>query len=180
MSTQPPRDREQNRLSARVGRYARVGANMGGLAAKIAGARVFGYTIDNEKQAAELAAALGGLGDDSMTGGAGRDTFVWRAGDNGSDTISDFHIDPAGVTSDVLDLSELLSGVDADSATLDNYLTFAFGNDTVISVSVTPGGAPVQDITLAGVDLADLYGTTNEAAVIDSLLADNALKVDNT
>ncbi|MEB2328388.1 MAG: type I secretion C-terminal target domain-containing protein, partial [Pseudomonas sp.] len=123
---------------------------------------------------------IGGLGDDSMTGGAGRDTFVWRAGDNGSDTISDFHIDPAGVTSDVLDLSELLSGVDADSATLDNYLTFAFGNDTVISVSVTPGGAPVQDITLAGVDLADLYGTTNEATVIDSLLADNALKVDNT
>ena len=123
---------------------------------------------------------IGGLGDDSMTGGAGRDTFVWRAGDNGSDTISDFHIDPAGVASDVLDLSELLSGVDADSATLDNYLTFAFGNDTVISVSVTPGGAPVQDITLAGVDLADLYGTTNEATVIDSLLADNILKVDNT
>lgn len=61
MSTQPPRDREQNRLTARVGRYARVGANMSGLAAKIAGARVFGYTIDNEKQAAELAAALGGL-----------------------------------------------------------------------------------------------------------------------
>ena len=123
---------------------------------------------------------IGGLGDDSMTGGAGRDTFVWRAGDNGSDTISDFHIDPTGAASDVLDLSELLSGVDADSATLDNYLTFAFGNDTVISVSVTPGGAPVQDITLAGVDLADLYGTTNEATVIDSLLADNILKVDNT
>ncbi|EIK51293.1 outer membrane adhesin-like protein, partial [Stutzerimonas stutzeri TS44] len=122
---------------------------------------------------------IGGLGDDSMTGGAGRDTFVWRAGDNGSDTISDFHIDPAGITSDVLDLSELLSGVDGDSATLDNYLTFAFGSDTVISVSVTSGGAPVQDITLAGVDLAQLYGTTNEAAVIDSLLADNALKVDN-
>ncbi|WP_425089547.1 ABC1 kinase family protein [Stappia sp.] len=57
----PPRDREQNRMSARVGRYARVGANVGGLAAKLAGARVFGYQIDNEKQAAELAAALGGL-----------------------------------------------------------------------------------------------------------------------
>lgn len=48
-------------MSARVGRYARVGANVGGLAAKLAGARVFGYQIDNEKQAAELAAALGGL-----------------------------------------------------------------------------------------------------------------------
>ncbi|WP_029059442.1 ABC1 kinase family protein [Stappia stellulata] len=61
MSTTPPRDREQNRMSARVGRYARVGANMSGLAAKLAGARVFGYQVDNEKQAAELAAALGGL-----------------------------------------------------------------------------------------------------------------------
>ncbi|MCF7204055.1 type I secretion C-terminal target domain-containing protein [Pseudomonas oligotrophica] len=123
---------------------------------------------------------IGGLGDDSMTGGAGRDTFVWRMGDNGSDTITDFHIDPDGATSDVLDLSELLVGVDSDGATLDSYLTFAFGDSTTISVSVTPGGAPVQDITLAGVDLAQLYGTTNEAAVIDSLIADNALKVDNT
>ncbi|SDU35679.1 AarF/ABC1/UbiB kinase family protein [Stappia sp. ES.058] len=61
MPTTPPRDREQNRMSARVGRYARVGANVGGLAAKLAGARVFGYEVDNEKQAAELAAALGGL-----------------------------------------------------------------------------------------------------------------------
>lgn len=56
-----PRDREQNRLSARVGRYARVGTNMGGIAAKLAGQRFFGMDVDNEKQAVELAAALGGL-----------------------------------------------------------------------------------------------------------------------
>ncbi|MTI45035.1 putative unusual protein kinase regulating ubiquinone biosynthesis (AarF/ABC1/UbiB family) [Roseibium hamelinense] len=55
------RDREGNRFSARVGRYARVGTNVGGIAAKLAGARVFGFDIDNEKNAAELAAALGGL-----------------------------------------------------------------------------------------------------------------------
>jgi len=61
MSTSPPRDREKNRASARFGRYARVGANMSGLAAKLAGARVFGFEVDNEKQAADLAAALGGL-----------------------------------------------------------------------------------------------------------------------
>ena len=61
MSKPPARDSEKNRLSARVGRYARVGANMSGLAAKLAGARVFGYEIDNGRQAAELAAALGGL-----------------------------------------------------------------------------------------------------------------------
>lgn len=55
------KDREGNRLSARMGRYARVGTNMGGIAAKVAGARLFGLDLDNEKNAAELAAALGGL-----------------------------------------------------------------------------------------------------------------------
>ncbi|MBN9672420.1 ABC1 kinase family protein [Roseibium aggregatum] len=55
------RDRESNRLSARMGRYAKVGTNMGGLAAKVAGAKLFGRELDNAKNAAELAAALGGL-----------------------------------------------------------------------------------------------------------------------
>ncbi|ADZ69307.1 ABC1 kinase family protein [Polymorphum gilvum] len=55
------RDREANRLTARVGRYARVGTNVGGIAAKLAGARLLGMDLDNEKGAADLAAALGGL-----------------------------------------------------------------------------------------------------------------------
>ncbi|MBO6508605.1 MAG: AarF/ABC1/UbiB kinase family protein, partial [Roseibium sp.] len=55
------KDRESNRLSARMGRYAKVGTNMGGIAAKVAGARLFGMELDNSKNAAELAAALGGL-----------------------------------------------------------------------------------------------------------------------
>jgi len=55
------RDRESNRLSARVGRYAKVGTNMGGIAAKVAGAKLLGMDLDNGKNAAELAAALGGL-----------------------------------------------------------------------------------------------------------------------
>lgn len=55
------RDRESNRLSARVGRYAKVGTNMGGIAAKFAGAKLLGMDLDNGKNAAELAAALGGL-----------------------------------------------------------------------------------------------------------------------
>jgi predicted unusual protein kinase regulating ubiquinone biosynthesis (AarF/ABC1/UbiB family) len=54
-------DRERNRLSARAKRYARVGANVGGVAAKMAGARFFGMDIDRAKNALDLAAALGGL-----------------------------------------------------------------------------------------------------------------------
>jgi predicted unusual protein kinase regulating ubiquinone biosynthesis (AarF/ABC1/UbiB family) len=54
-------DREANRFSARAARYARVGANMGGVAARIAGARFLGMALDRGQNAIELAAALGGL-----------------------------------------------------------------------------------------------------------------------
>src|ERR1700750_850673 len=54
-------DREANRFSARAARYARVGANVGGVAARIAGARLLGLTRDRSRNAMELATALGGL-----------------------------------------------------------------------------------------------------------------------
>src|SRR5215468_10358794 len=54
-------DREANRFSARAARYARVGANMSGVAARLAGARFLGLALDRGQNAAELAAALGGL-----------------------------------------------------------------------------------------------------------------------
>ncbi|MCW2306137.1 ABC1 kinase family protein [Rhodobium gokarnense] len=55
------KDSEANRFSGRVRRYARVGTNMGGLAARMAGTRFFGGDADHDRNAAELAAALGGL-----------------------------------------------------------------------------------------------------------------------
>ena len=53
-------DSEANRFSARAARYARVGANMSGVAARMAGTRLFGANgqITN---AAALTQALGGL-----------------------------------------------------------------------------------------------------------------------
>src|SRR4029079_17168414 len=54
-------DREAHRFSARAARYARVGANVGGVAARIAGARLFGLTLDRGRNAMELAGARGGL-----------------------------------------------------------------------------------------------------------------------
>ncbi len=56
-----PVDQERNRFSARAVRYARVGANVGGVAAKIAAARLFGGDLDRARNAGELTAALGGL-----------------------------------------------------------------------------------------------------------------------
>lgn len=52
-------DREANRFSARASRYARVGANVGTVAARMAGARLFGG--EGTTNAAALAQALGGL-----------------------------------------------------------------------------------------------------------------------
>jgi predicted unusual protein kinase regulating ubiquinone biosynthesis (AarF/ABC1/UbiB family) len=54
-------DSEANRFSARARRYARVGTDVGGVAARIAGARLFGLGLDRGRNAAQLAAALGGL-----------------------------------------------------------------------------------------------------------------------
>ena len=52
---------EENRLSARAARYLRVGGNVGTIAAKVAGQRLFGFEADKSKDAVELARALGGL-----------------------------------------------------------------------------------------------------------------------
>lgn len=52
---------EENRFSARAARYVKVGANVGGLAARVAGERLFGVEHDMARGAADLAAALGGL-----------------------------------------------------------------------------------------------------------------------
>ena len=53
------KDEEENRLTARAARYMRVGTNVGAVAARVAGQRLFG--LDDTNNAAALAAALGGL-----------------------------------------------------------------------------------------------------------------------
>ena len=57
----PPNDRERNRFTARARRYAKVGTQLSGTAARFAGARFFGVPLDRAANALELAAALGGL-----------------------------------------------------------------------------------------------------------------------
>jgi predicted unusual protein kinase regulating ubiquinone biosynthesis (AarF/ABC1/UbiB family) len=54
-------DDEANRFSARAARYARVGGNLGVMAARVAGGRLLGIEQDPSRNAAELAAALGAL-----------------------------------------------------------------------------------------------------------------------
>ncbi|MCC2665371.1 MAG: hypothetical protein K0S35_3293 [Geminicoccaceae bacterium] len=56
-----PDSRAENTLGGRVRRYAQVSGTMGGLAARLAGARFLGISIDRASHAEELRAALGGL-----------------------------------------------------------------------------------------------------------------------
>ncbi len=54
-------DDEANRFSRRMRRYAQVGTGVSGVAARLAGNAVFGSRLDREKNAEQLARALGGL-----------------------------------------------------------------------------------------------------------------------
>ncbi|QQS11995.1 MAG: AarF/ABC1/UbiB kinase family protein [Rhodospirillales bacterium] len=56
-----PPDDESDSLFGRVGRYARVGASVGGVAARLAGQRYLGFEVDRDRDAGKLRAALGGL-----------------------------------------------------------------------------------------------------------------------
>lgn len=59
--TGPDQDAERNRVSARTLRYARVGMGLGGVAARMAGARLFKSEGRDVSNAFALAQALGGL-----------------------------------------------------------------------------------------------------------------------
>ncbi len=52
---------EGDSLGGRLGRYARVGSSMGGLAMRLAGERYLGLSLDRDRHATDLKAALGGL-----------------------------------------------------------------------------------------------------------------------
>jgi len=54
-------DAERNRFSGRATRYARVGGNMSGVAAKMIASRLFGGSVDHDRNAQELTRALGNL-----------------------------------------------------------------------------------------------------------------------
>ncbi|MGE0715874.1 MAG: ABC1 kinase family protein, partial [Alphaproteobacteria bacterium] len=52
---------DENNLGGRLRRYARVSTTVGGMAARVAGGRLLGLTLDQERHAAEVRAALGGI-----------------------------------------------------------------------------------------------------------------------
>ena len=110
---------------------------------------------------------IGGNGDDWLTGGQGVDTFSWKAGETGTDHITDFE-----VNKDKLDLSDLLLGEEHNS--LEQYFQFSVEDgNTTISIDVDLNGEFDQHIVLDGVDLFATYGS-DESDIINGLLGSNS------
>ncbi|MGF1619233.1 MAG: M10 family metallopeptidase C-terminal domain-containing protein [Rhodomicrobiaceae bacterium] len=91
--------------------------------------------------------ADGGLGADTLTGGAGRDRFAYHSVEEGGDTITDFETGPAG---DVIDLSVFAARwnwADADIVKA-GYARFVQDGDNVLAQVDQDGGGD-NFVTLA-------------------------------
>jgi surface adhesion protein len=119
---------------------------------------------------------MGGQGNDILIGGSGADTFVWKAGDSGSDVIKDFKASEG----DRIDLRDLLQG--ETGSTIDNFLKITTV-DGVSSLQVSSAGkfngadaaAAQPDVTIK------LEGNNWSSANINSLIAgsDPTIKIDH-
>lgn len=127
---------------------------------------------------------FGTAGNDILTGGGGKDIFVWNAGDEGiagtpaMDIVTDFNI----AEGDVLDFSDILVG--EESGNLTDFISITEdGSDIVIELK--PDATDVtQIVTLQGKSLADLglggFDTsTQQAEMINKLVQDGHVSVDS-
>ncbi|UJF22612.1 VCBS domain-containing protein [Shewanella sp. OMA3-2] len=116
---------------------------------------------------------IGGLGDDVLRGDSGNDTFVWQKGEFGNDIITDFNR-----LEDKIDLRDLL--INEEYNNLENLLNFSYNakGSSIIEIDADGDGVFEQTITLDGVDLAGIYGSSVEGVIINGLLKDGALIVD--
>lgn len=138
-------------------------------------------SISMQTQSDGINTLAASLLDDLLTGGAGRDTFEFSAGTQGSvgapsvDTITDFN---ATVSSgDVIDLTNL-TGVAATGVALDNVIDISeTGGNTTFHIK--PNTSDItQEIILQGVALTDIVtgaGGMTEAQVLQQMLDDQQL-----
>ncbi|MHC8336884.1 retention module-containing protein [Pseudomonas sp. HLT2-19-2] len=119
---------------------------------------------------------MGGQGNDILIGGSGVDTFVWKAGDTGSDVIKDFKASEG----DRIDLRDLLQG--ETGSTIDNFLKITTV-DGVSSLQVSSAGKfNGADAAAAAPDATiKLEGNNWSTANIHSLIAgsDPTIKIDH-
>jgi hypothetical protein len=107
----------------------------------------------------------GGLGHDTLEGGAGSDTYVYRAANEGTDTIIGFQ---TGAGGDVLDLHDVLQGFEVGDDANDFVNLVESGGNTTVQVDINgaTGGSHFTDVCV-------LSGATG--ATVDNLVADGNL-----
>ena len=119
---------------------------------------------------------MGGKGNDTLIGGLGGDTFVWKAGDTGNDVIKDFK----AAEGDRIDLRDLLQG--ETGSTIDNFLKITTSGG-VSSLEVnTAGKFNSNDAAAAKADVTiKLEGNNWSTANLHNLIAgsDPTIKVDH-
>ncbi|MCB9948115.1 MAG: type I secretion C-terminal target domain-containing protein [Rhodospirillaceae bacterium] len=93
---------------------------------------------------------FGGDGSDILSGGSGSDTFGFLSTDTGIDTILDFDFsNDANPDNDVLDLSDLLSGVAGiDQTNIGDYVQVDAGGNVFVDADGTGAGAAQQVATI--------------------------------
>jgi VCBS repeat-containing protein len=79
---------------------------------------------------------IGGDGDDQLNGDSGADRFVIRSVDEGVDSITDY----SNNESDVLDISDLLTGFDPNNDALSDFVSIT-SDGADATVAVDPSGA---------------------------------------
>ncbi|OUS12290.1 hypothetical protein A9Q89_06515 [Gammaproteobacteria bacterium 53_120_T64] len=131
---------------------------------------------DNLTGAAATDYLSGGSGDDILEGGEGSDSFVFIAGDTGTDTVRDFSV----AEGDVLSLQRLLADSDIaseDGTTLDAYLNFSVsGADAILAIDIQGDGSAIeQTIVLTG--QSALVSGLSDVAIINDLIGGGNLSV---
>jgi len=124
----------------------------------------------------------GGGGDDTLTGGAGADSFVFRQADllgatsDTADTITDFSVEE----NDRLDLSDLLAGTPATNGEELDAVIDIQDNGTSVVFTISPDGQAVsQIVTLDNTSETELFGGDvsglTEAEMLQQLLDNQVL-----
>lgn len=121
---------------------------------------------------------VGGQGSDTLTGGQGEDLFSFLSGDAGVgtiDTLTDFD-----VSSDVLDLSDLLDGATAEN--LDDYLVSLTNTDGNATLTIASDGVTEDQVIVfenktlddLSVELLGVSGGSG-AEILGRMIEDGAL-----
>ena len=114
---------------------------------------------------------IGGLGDDQLEGGDGADTFIWQKddADNSADTVLDFNTSEG----DVLDISELLSGVKDDQ--IQRYLDADLQDNGDLVLSVNTDGKEGAELTINLQNYSEINGISSSTSTdeLNKLLNDH-------